>query len=111
MYGTVARMRAKPGSGDLLAEIGKQLEGDRPPGMVSVFVYRMDANPDEYMMAVAFESKGAYEVNAASEEQDRRYRQLRELLESDPEWNDGEIVHVDGSLAGPSEAPAAGSSA
>jgi heme-degrading monooxygenase HmoA len=111
MYGTVAKMRAKRGSGTLLAEIGKQLEGDRPPGMVSVFVYRMDANPDEYVMAVAFESKEAYEANAASDEQDRRYRQLRELLESDPEWNDGEIVHVEGPAARPSEAPAAGSPA
>ena len=111
MYGTVARMRARPGSGELLAELGKQLESDRPPGIVSTFVYQMDANPDEYILAVAFESRETYRANAASEEQDRRYRQLRELLESDPEWNDGEIVYVDGPVAAPSEAPAAGSPA
>jgi hypothetical protein len=56
----------------------------------------MDADPDEYILAVAFESREAYAANAASPEQDARYQELRALLEADPEWNDGEIVHADG---------------
>ena len=96
MYGTVARMKAKPGSGELLAELGRQLSDDRPPGMVGLWVYQMDADPDEYLMAVAFESREAYRANADSPEQDARYQQLRALLAADPEWHDGEIVHADG---------------
>ena len=96
MYGTVARMKAKPGSGELLAEMARQFEQDRPPGMVGTWVYQMDANPDEYILAVAFESREAYRANAESPEQDARYRQLRALLDADPEWNDGEIVHTEG---------------
>ena len=93
MYGTVARMKAKPGTGELLAELGRQLDEDRPAGMVGTFVYQMDADPDEYILAVAFESRQAYTANAASPEQDARYQELRALLAADPEWNDGEIVY------------------
>jgi quinol monooxygenase YgiN len=96
MYGTVARMKAKAGTGALLAELGRQLHEDPPPGMIGTWVYQMDEDPDEYIMAVAFESREAYRVNADSPEQDARYQELRALLEADPEWNDGEIVYPDG---------------
>jgi quinol monooxygenase YgiN len=96
MYGTVARMKAKPGTEDLLAELGRQISAARPAGMVGTWVYRMDADPDEYILAVAFESREAYKANADSPDQDARYRQLRALLAADPEWNDGEIVHTEG---------------
>jgi quinol monooxygenase YgiN len=98
MYGTVARMKAKPGTGELLAELGRQLSDDRPAGMVGTWVYQLDADPDEYLLAVAFESREAYKANAASPEQDARYHQMRALLEADPEWHDGEIVYSDGPL-------------
>jgi quinol monooxygenase YgiN len=98
MYGTVARMKAKPGTGELLAELGRQLSDDRPPGMVGTWVYQLDADPDEYLLAVAFESREAYRANAASPEQDARYQQMRALLQADPEWHDGEIVYSDGPL-------------
>ena len=57
MYGTVAKMKAKPGTGELLAELGRQLHEDKPAGMVGTWVYQMDADPDEYILAVAFESR------------------------------------------------------
>jgi hypothetical protein len=43
-------------------------------------------------MVVAFESKDAYWANARSPEQDARFKEMRALLASDPEWHDGEIV-------------------
>ena len=46
MYGTVARMKAKPGTGELLAELGRQLSDDRPAGMVGTWVYQLDADPE-----------------------------------------------------------------
>jgi heme-degrading monooxygenase HmoA len=62
------------------------------PGFVTQYVYRSDVDPNEYWLAVVFESKEAYRANAASPAQDITYRRLRELLTDDPEWHDGEIV-------------------
>jgi heme-degrading monooxygenase HmoA len=62
------------------------------PGYVGMCVYQLDRDSNEYVLVVAFKDKESYHANAGSAEQDRRYRQMRELLESDPEWMDGEIV-------------------
>jgi hypothetical protein len=42
------------------------------------------------ILVVGFESRAAYESNAASPEQGARYAQPRALLAADPEWSDGE---------------------
>ena len=55
-------------------------------------VYQMDADPGELFLVAIFESRQAYWDNAQSPEQDRRYLELRALLDSDPEWHDGEII-------------------
>ncbi len=91
MYGTVARLRVKPGMEERLQDIGRQ-QGPAVPGMVFQHVYQMDADPREFYLVVAFESREAYRANATSPEQNERYQQYRELLESEPEWHDGEIV-------------------
>ena len=39
-----------------------------------------------------WESREAYTSNSSTPEQDARFGRLRALLESDPEWHDGEIV-------------------
>ena len=93
MYGTVARLQLQPRMEAKLQElIAHQVGQGKIPGMVGEYVYRMDANPNEYYVCVAFESKEAYFANANSPEQHARYEQLRALLEADPEWHDGEIV-------------------
>ncbi len=91
MYGTVARMRTKPGSQQLVEQLRGQGEGGLR-GHLGTFIYRSDADPDEYFVCVFFESKEAYVANADSPEQDARYRELRALLAEDPEWHDGEVV-------------------
>lgn len=92
MYGTVARMRITPGAESQLEQQFREFESLKVPGFVTTYVYRMDADPQTYYLAVVFDSKAAYEANAHSPEQDARYQQMRALLESDPEWHDGEIV-------------------
>jgi antibiotic biosynthesis monooxygenase (ABM) superfamily enzyme len=92
MYGTVARFKLKPGMEARLVELDRQEQGVGIPGYVGSYVYRMDNESNVYYLAVAFESKEAYVANATSPEQDARYREMRELFESDPEWHDGEIV-------------------
>jgi quinol monooxygenase YgiN len=90
MYGTVARLRVKPGNEQKLIDLMKDL---RPiPGMVDGRVYKMDADPNEFYLVVAFQDKDAYFKNADSPEQDADYQKMRALLESDPEWHDGEVV-------------------
>ncbi len=94
MYGTVARMRIKPGMGARLEEESRRLAEQELhiPGYVAQYVYRMDADPDELYLAVLFESREAYQANAASPEQGARYEELMALLAGPPEWHDGEII-------------------
>jgi quinol monooxygenase YgiN len=91
MYGTVARLKVKPGMEQQLLALGRE-QGAQIPGLVSQTVYRMDADPNELYLVVAFDSPEAYRANAASPEQHARFQQLRALLDADPEWHDGEIV-------------------
>lgn len=92
MYGTVARMRLKPGSGDRLAELQREYEDLKIPGFVASYVYRTDADPDEVYLVVVFEDGETYRANAEDPAQDKRFRELAELLDGEPEWHDGEII-------------------
>jgi antibiotic biosynthesis monooxygenase (ABM) superfamily enzyme len=85
MYGTVARMRIKPGMEDRLLQLNQEMNAAGVPGLVAEYVYRMDGTPAEYCLAIVFESKEAYAANANAPEQHERYQQLRALMESDPE--------------------------
>jgi heme-degrading monooxygenase HmoA len=92
MYGTVARMRLKAGApDDAMAQVGE--DAAQIPGLISSYVYRSDDDPRELFLAVVFESREAYVANAERPEQHERYLKMRELLEDDPEWHDGEVVH------------------
>jgi quinol monooxygenase YgiN len=95
MYGTVARMRLKPGMETKLKEDMAQYEGLKIPGFVSTMVYRMDRDPNELYMAVAFKDKESYVANARDPKQDERFRKMREFLAADPDWHDGEIIASD----------------
>jgi len=95
MFGTIARMRVKPGAEKKLMEISESESALKIPGYIAQYVYRTDNDPQEYYLVVIFESREAYFANADSPEQDARYREFRALLESDPEWHDGEIVFAD----------------
>ncbi len=92
MYGTIARMRARPDA-DSLDQVLQRQVAQRIPGHVATYVYRSDADPNEFYLSVLFEDRQAYEANARSPEQDARYRELRQLLAADPEWHDGEVVY------------------
>ena len=67
MYGTVARMKVKPGSLEALQQQMASLESDLSAGgWRSTTVYQSDSDPNELWIAVAFESKEAYRKNAES---------------------------------------------
>jgi heme-degrading monooxygenase HmoA len=94
MYGTIGHYRVKPGMEGQLVEQLRVFEAAKVPGTIAVYTYRMDADPNDYYIAVVFASKEAYWANAQSPEQDARYRQLLPLLEREPEWRDGEIIYA-----------------
>ena len=91
MYGTVARVKAKPG---FLEEIENSLKQRHPKGFIRLIVYRLDSDTDEYYMAVLFEDKQSYFSNANSPEQDAEYQKLNSYFLEDPVWHDGEVVSV-----------------
>ncbi len=92
MYGSVARWHVKEGKEQELEQVAKELMSERAPGSRSVLVYRADADSREYWVASNWDSKEAYTTNSNTPEQDKRFRQLRDLMDRDPEWHDGEIV-------------------
>ncbi len=92
MYGTVARMRMKSGSEAQLQEEMTRYDSLKIPGFVSTTTYRMDRDPNEVYVVVAFTDKESYHANARDPKQDERFRRMRELLAEDPEWHDGEII-------------------
>ena len=94
MYGTVAKMNLKPGAEK---EMMQAMEGSQTgrEGHVATYVFKSDADPNVHFVATIFESKGAYKKFADSPDQDKRFRQMKELLVAEPEWHDGEVIHHD----------------
>ncbi|HET9111434.1 MAG TPA: antibiotic biosynthesis monooxygenase family protein [Ktedonobacterales bacterium] len=92
MYGTVARLRAKPGKEQELLGLLSGFGTLGVPGYRTSYMYRMDSDPSEFYLAVVFDSKETYRANAESPEQDKRYREMVALLEAAPEWHDGGIT-------------------
>lgn len=93
MYGTIARIRLIPGKEAELSGLLREFDGSKVPGAISEYLYRTDGDANEYYLVVVFADKAQYTANADSPEQDASYQKLRALLETDPEWHDGEIVH------------------
>jgi heme-degrading monooxygenase HmoA len=94
MYGTIARLKVKPGmEGQLLEEIRAEAEQAHMPGYIQQFLYRMDSEPDTYYLVVIFADKDSYVANANHPEQHERYLKLVSMLTAEPEWHDGDVVY------------------
>jgi len=97
MYGTVARLRVKPDHRQQLQALNDewtQGRGRQVDGFVASHVLHPDNRPDELLLVAVFRDRDSYRANASDPEQDRWYRQMREHLEADPEWTDGELVYA-----------------
>ena len=91
MYGTIAKLKVKPGKAKELHEI---MYPDRTtaPGYIASYVYQLDENPNELWIAAMFEDKEAYIANAHRPETHAQFLEMREYLVDEPTWHDGEIV-------------------
>jgi hypothetical protein len=93
MYGTIARLRIKPGMRDKFIQFGEQeVTQAIYPDIAFQYVYQSDHDENEVWLVVGFTSREAYQRNAQSPEQHERYIQMREMLVTDPEWHDGDVV-------------------
>jgi heme-degrading monooxygenase HmoA len=92
MYGSVSRWRVKEGHEHDLEQLIEEISKNRYPGSRALYVYRADADPREYWVVGVFDSREAYTSNSAAPETDSNFHRLREHMESDPEWHDGEVI-------------------
>jgi quinol monooxygenase YgiN len=94
MYGTCARFVVKPENRAKLEDVvTKQMQGTQIPGFVTSYVLSENDSDNQWLFVV-FDDRGSYMANADDPAQDERYNEMRVLLESDPEWHDGEIRSV-----------------
>src|SRR6476646_9659315 len=68
MYGTIARMRVKDGAEAELKRLTEQFQTLNIPGYVGEYVFRMDADPNEWFLVALFRDKDSYRANAESPE-------------------------------------------
>jgi heme-degrading monooxygenase HmoA len=94
VYGTVAKMKLKPGAEEKIMQLMEGSQAGRD-GHVATYVFKSDADPNVHFVSTIYESKSAYKKFADSPEQNKRFHQMRELLAADPEWHDGEVIHHD----------------
>jgi quinol monooxygenase YgiN len=92
MYGSISRWRVKEGREAELQALVAEISSTPYPGSRSLTVYRSDSDPREFWVAGVFESREAYQANSAAPDTSSNFQRMRELLESDPEWHDGEVV-------------------
>ena len=57
-------------------------------------IYRGKDDPQEYWVSVVFREESSYRKNANDPAQNQWFGELMKLLESEPEWHDGEVVHA-----------------
>ena len=95
MYGTIFRMNAKPGQEQNAIQVFHEWERERKPkvaGVVAGFLFQPDGRSRDLLGVAIFKDKASYMANANDPAQDGWYRKLRELLQEDPAWEDGEYV-------------------
>jgi len=92
MFGTVARMKVKPGSFEKMQDVMKGQEERQVDGFLFTAVYRSKSDPDEIWLTIGFQDEASYRANASDPETDKMSQRYRELLAEAPEWHDGEIV-------------------
>jgi len=95
MYGTIFHMKVKRGQEQRVAEIFREWERERKSnvrGAITGLLLKPDNKPGELIGVAVFQDKASYLANADDPEQHRWYTRLRELLQADPEWEDGEYL-------------------
>jgi quinol monooxygenase YgiN len=94
-YGTIYRMRPKPGAEAQVVAILDAWERDlkpKVPGAVGGYLFKSESRPGELIGVAVFRDRESYRANASNADQDAWYQRLRDQLEADPQWEDGVIL-------------------
>ena len=97
MYGTVFQIKVKPGQEQKIVEVFEEWGREREPktqGSVVTLLLKPDNKSGEFVGVAVFKDKETYTTNANDPEQDNWYRKMRELIQADPVWNDGEFLYT-----------------
>jgi hypothetical protein len=87
-------MKPLPGQeGNIEAHFRRWEKERRPAAGGAVGGYLLRPRSGAELLGVAvFDSEESYAKNANDPAQDAWYRELRAMLDSDPEWNDGDVL-------------------
>jgi quinol monooxygenase YgiN len=94
MFGTVAKMKLKPGSFEKMQDVMKGFEEQPVKGFLFNAVYRSQSDPDEVWLVVGFEDEATYRANADNPRTNEMAEQYQKIMAAAPEWHDGEIVSM-----------------
>ncbi|RPJ01118.1 MAG: hypothetical protein EHM39_03765 [Chloroflexi bacterium] len=95
-FGTVARLHLKPNMLDRFFAYGEEQQRRTDiSGGVAMIVFQSDTDPLEIYLVVVAESEEQYRAQAASPEQHQEYLRMREMLQADPEWHDGQVLFAE----------------
>lgn len=90
LYGSIAEMHLKPGGLEALLDRG---EGDtQPEGAVALYIFQMDADPNQVFVVAISESEAAYRAYSESEESHQQYVEMAKWLQGEPKWHDGHVL-------------------
>ena len=95
MYGTLARMRPRPGREQEVVALFDEWwreRGPTVPGARQGYVFRPEGQAGELVAVAVFADRESYRANAADPQQDAWYQRLRAELEADPAWEDGDFL-------------------
>jgi len=95
MFGTIYRMQPKPDQEARIADHFRRWERERRSivdGMVSGYLFRPKVRSRDLIGVVVFDSEASFRKNAEDPAQLQWDRSLREMLEGDPEWSDGDVL-------------------
>ena len=95
MYGTIFRMKIKSGQFERVTQIFEEWDTQQRPevkGAIGGLLMKPDGSSNELIGVAIFEDKQSYMANADRPGQQQWYAKLRDTLEADPEWEDGEYV-------------------
>lgn len=93
MFGTVAKMKFKPGMMKKFMEENIEDYDTPDSGGVAVFAINTTNHPDVAYLVAISESEEAYRKNAGDPRTHERFMKMMEYLESEPEWHDGHVVY------------------
>ena len=95
MYGTIFRMRVKPGQEEAVRQEMGRWDRERAPkakGAVATYLFKPDGSSNLLIGVAVFQDRETYRANADDPEQHQWFLRLRACLEEDPAWEDGEVL-------------------